>query len=91
MNEEGREEEGEDVAARIGPCRRWDRHQWPSTPPEMEKKTASVGGREGGVGFAGEGGRLYIYIERREGRVCFKGNKDDFGYLKPKLAIVYSF
>ena len=32
-----------------------------------------------------------IYIERREGRVCFKGNKDDFGYLKPKLAIVYSF
>ena len=25
------------------------------------------------------------------GRVRFKGNKDDFGYLKPKLAIVYSF
>ena len=34
---------------------------------------------------------LNIYIERREGHVCFKGNKDDFGYLKPKLAIVYSF
>ena len=29
--------------------------------------------------------------EGRVGRVCFMGNKDDFGYLKPKLAIVYSF
>ena len=24
-------------------------------------------------------------------RVWLRGNKDDFGYLKPKLAIVYSF
>ena len=29
--------------------------------------------------------------DKREGRVCLRGNKGDFGYLKPKLAIVYSF
>ena len=37
------------MATRIDPCRRWDHHPWPSTPPEMEKKKASVGGREGAI------------------------------------------
>ena len=77
-NEEGREEEGEDVATRIGPCRRWDHHPWPSTPPEMEKKKASAGGGErersrervGGEGSFGNeegmGGDECLYIYFRE-------------------------
>ena len=38
-------------------------------------------------------GRRARFVDKvgREGRVCLRGNKGDFGYLKPKLAIVYSF
>ena len=49
------------------------------------------GGEKGRNEIEGRGRDRLIYIERREGRVCFKRNMDDFGYLKPKLAIVYSF
>ena len=40
-----------------------------------------------------EGRRRCSFVDKegREGRVCLRGNKGDFGYLKPKLAIVYSF
>ena len=63
-----------------------------AAPPRLGRRNARDGGEEERNEIEGRGrDRLNIYIERREGRVCFKGNKDDFGYLKPKLAIVYSF